>query len=370
MTIMKTLALLLVHVAALLLFSVTKNDAKPKLTFKPDGTFKILHISDTHYELGPDTPCQDIGAGLPCSKHNTTQFITRLLLEEKPDIVIHTGDIVDWASHPSHAGMDDLYGVSIQAEVLWAASLGNHDAQSDLNRSQVMDYIVNMQNTLSEVNAIGEGETKSYGNFYLEIFNSSSSKYPSFRTYHLDANTNNASINPQQVSWFTHISTVLNSQAEAPAVAFFHIPLQEYYIAALTGNISGHWNEPIDCQPVDNGLFSALLSAGDVKATFVGHDHTNDFCADYKGIQLCYEGSPGYQAYGRAKWPRRGRVTELRDWGATVTSWKRLDDAAHTIVDKEVLWSANHAADFSHRSPSGVQDQSDLGSVRHQPGHQ
>merc|ERR1719277_1488117 len=105
-----------------------------------------------------------------------------------------------------------------------------------------MDYIVNMENTVAEVNAIGEGDTRSYGNYYLEIFNNSLSQHPSFRTYHLDSNTNNASINPQQVSWFSYKSAELNNQSATPALAFFHIPLQEYQTVAKTGNISGHWN--------------------------------------------------------------------------------------------------------------------------------
>jgi len=343
--------------AALLMLSVTIIDAKPKLTFKPDGTFKILHISDTHYEMNPDTPCQAIEEGLPCNKHNTTEFIAALLQEEKPDIVVHTGDIIDWDTNPDWAGMDDVYGVSIQADVLWAATLGNHDDDGDLSRRQVMDYIVNMKNALSvnnEENIMGEeeGDLKSYGNFYLEIFNTSTSKSPSFRTYHLDSSTNNASINPEQVSWFTNISSELKSQAAVPALAFFHIALEEYGIAAKNSNISGTWNEPVSNQPINNGLFSALKEAGDVKATFCGHDHTNDFCADHEGIQLCYQGSAGYQAYTFKGWPRRCRVTELRDWGATVTSWKRLGDVGNSIVDKEVLWSANHPADFSHRKKS------------------
>jgi len=33
----------------------------------------------------------------------------------------------------------------------------------------------------------------------------------------------------------------------------------------------------------------------------VGHDHTNDFCAAWEGVQLCYEGSPGFTAYGRCR---------------------------------------------------------------------
>ena len=90
------------------------------------------------------------------------------------------------------------------------------------------------------------------------------------------------------------------------------------------------------------------MATGDVKATFVGHDHTNDFCKKYQGVQLCYEGSPGYQAYGREGWPRRSRVTLIQDYGRRVVSWKRLDDLSASVVDRETLWSA--AGDDLHGS--------------------
>ena len=77
-----------------------------------------------------------------------------------------------------------------------------------------------------------------------------------------------------------------------------------------------------------------------MKATFVGHDHTNDWCKLYEGVQLCYEGSPGYQAYGRDGWARRSRVTLVEDFGRRVVSWKRLDDVDASVVDRETLWTS------------------------------
>jgi len=92
----------------------------------------------------------------------------------------------------------------------------------------------------------------------------------------------------------------------------------------------------------------------------VGHDHTNDFCAAWEGVQLCYEGSPGFTAYGRCDdggrscYMRRARVTELQiDVGrrrlAAVRTWKRVDAggsvAAAARLDDELLWtSANRSA--------------------------
>merc|ERR1712050_129485 len=134
---------------------------------------------------------------------------------------------------------------------------------------------------------------------------------------------------------------------------FFHVPLEEYFVALHQSgaNISGHQNEAVSFSAGEGDLFAALKSRNDVKATFCGHDHTNDYCVHYQGIQLCYEGSPGYQAYGKDGWSRRARVTELRKFGAEVWSWKRLDDAipAGTVVDEEMLWSASGPLQSSNR---------------------
>ena len=49
------------------------------------------------------------------------------------------------------------------------------------------------------------------------------------------------------------------------------------------------------------------------------------------------------QAYGNVDVPRRARVTELRGFGASVVSWKRLDTSTGSgiIVDHETLWGVD-----------------------------
>ncbi len=66
---------------------------------------------------------------------------------EKPDLVVHTGDIIDGDTHTASQGMEDLYGVSFGAGLPWAATIGNHDCQSDLSRPQLMDYILSLPKT-------------------------------------------------------------------------------------------------------------------------------------------------------------------------------------------------------------------------------
>lgn len=319
----------------LLLFLFFNISFTTSLTFKDDGTFKILHVSDTHYEYSDNPHCSDVEYPQYCSRKNTTDFLDRVYKLEKPDLVVHTGDIVDWASTPAEQAMNELYGVAINNNLTWCGTLGNHDGQSDLNREQVMKHIVTMNKTLSQLGPYNDVNT--WGNYYLEIMYNNT---PRFRTYHLSSNNNDVSINKYQVSWYDYTARFLNSIKRLPALTFFHIPLQEYQIAIdlNQSQMIGAKNEKICCQPINSGLFDALLSVNDTVATFCGHDHTNDFCINYRGIYLCYEGSPGYQAYGKIGWNRRVRVTEIREFGNVVVSWKRLDN--NKTVDEHILYNS------------------------------
>lgn len=59
------------------------------------------------------------------------------------------------------------------------------------------------------------------------------------------------------------------------------------------------------------GFFQTMLSSS-VVASFVGHDHLNDYCVLHHNINLCYGGGGGYSGYGDPNTPRRLRVIEVR----------------------------------------------------------
>jgi hypothetical protein len=267
-----------------------------KLVFNEDGTFKILHISDVHYEIPTisKSTCQDISQSqLPCDQSNSTAFLSWLIETEKPNLIVHTGDVIDWGTVPASTGMSEYYGISHKYGIPWAGSLGNHDDDSWTmpNREKVMNYVINLPGSLSLMGPV----ESSYGNFVLEIFSSANETTPVFRTYHFDADTQDSSISSDQVKWFQDTSKSMNQVADTPSLAFYHIPLEEYQIAISSGlPFSGHYNEGICYQPTNTGVFDALKDNG-VKAGFCGHDHTNDFCVNYQDVYLCYEGSPGFQ---------------------------------------------------------------------------
>lgn len=130
-----------------------------------------------------------------------------------------------------------------------------------------------------------------------------------------------------------------------PALAFFHIPIPEIREGPLK-NIVGEYWEYAACSSVKSGVLHTLVSMGDVKAVFIGHDHTNDFCGNLDGIWFCYGGGFGYHGYGKAGKPRRARVilAELgkgdRAWMGVerIKTWKRYDDEKLSKVDEQVLW--------------------------------
>ena len=81
-----------------------------------------------------------------------------------------------------------------------------------------------------------------------------------------------------------------------PSSIFVHIPLYEYndaYFEWLKNGRDqavgfGEINEKI-CSPADPmGVFDRILSAKSTKTIVCGHDHENNFSAEYRGVRLSY----------------------------------------------------------------------------------
>ena len=62
--------------------SVLNDKPVRKFNFRPDGKFKILQLTDTHYVAGDKR------------SERALANVIEMLDTEKPDLVIHTGDII------------------------------------------------------------------------------------------------------------------------------------------------------------------------------------------------------------------------------------------------------------------------------------
>ena len=360
--------MLVFHAAALL--------AQHRITVPLNGALRIVHVSDVHYHPEQMT-CSDVPRGAPCTHKNTTQFLQSVLEKEQPDLVAFTGDIIDGSSTLPKGAMDDIYGVAIASNVPWAASLGNHDEEASLSRDEVLSYVASLEGTLTQHGPVAN----SPGNFYVDVQTNATEVVARlvFFDSRLDGGAEHM-INDAQLAWFEQLTLQLPA---VPTLAFYHVPLRQYQDAIdASVPISGQMREPI-CNDLPNLDIFPTLKRGGVVAGFCGHDHANDFCAAWEGVQLCYEGSPGFTAYGKCDdaaatcYKRRVRVTELQLDRATaanlesIRSWKRVDAggsvAAETRLDDELLWSADEEQLRISHGHRQVRAATDVGPRRDQP---
>ncbi len=322
-------AKVLVSLPALVLFAVATCGAqsgpqeKPSLRFDAQGQFKIVQFTDLHLKEGN----KDDG--------KTIALMAQVLDAEKPQLVVLTGDVLGAAKEVRET-MELCSRPMVERRIPWAVTLGNHDDEGTGDRRGLMDVIASLPYSLSQH---GPREITGVGNYTLPV-HSADGKEAKWILYFLDSNAYPPEkslgkydwIHTDQVDWYRRTSRELTAQhggRPCPALAFFHIPLPEYdqVLADANANLAGYRYESVCCPDINSGFFAAMLECGDIKGTFVGHDHVNDYEGTLHGIRLIYGRATGFSAYGRDGFPRGGRVILIEDGKETFATWLRLENA-------------------------------------------
>uniref|UniRef100_K3WPG4 Calcineurin-like phosphoesterase domain-containing protein n=1 Tax=Globisporangium ultimum (strain ATCC 200006 / CBS 805.95 / DAOM BR144) TaxID=431595 RepID=K3WPG4_GLOUD len=331
-------------------------------------SFKILQLADLHFTGNPSHPCRNpptslVNAGVPCTEVLTAKFVNALLDLEQPDFVVFSGDNVETFSPETHQAAIDAMTQGVEdRKIPFAAIFGNHDDESGFPREKILEMVMEKCKSYTQrgptsvdgvgnyqvsVHAPATGRWGQTGSPVLQIYFLDSGGYPN-RTTYPDVHMLYDWIKPNQVAFYRELSLAAQKDPQEPpnpAIMFFHIPLQEYnYDAAVDGNlVNGSKNEEVSSSNIPSELFSALVERNEVKATFAGHDHGNDYCLKRQGVQLCYGGGGGLgQAYGLADFSRRARVIE---WSVnyknerTIKTWKRLFDDLDQKYGEQVLFT-------------------------------
>ncbi len=246
-----------------------------ELKFNKNGTFKIAQLTDVHFKNGH-----------PASQ-NSLNLFDEVIRNEKPDLVILSGDIVIEPA-PVADGWEKVLKPFRDAKIPVAVTLGNHDHEHDLSREQVYELLAKKELCYSDAE-----------DFVLEIEGKGGKTEALL--YLFDSNDYSTNervggygwITSDQVNKYIETSekyTRANKGEPLPALAYFHIPLPEYTKAYENPTMPAIGSKGEDeCGPeINTGLFAAMVESGDVMGTFVGHDHVNDYMAYLNGIALSY----------------------------------------------------------------------------------
>ena len=301
--------------------SKRKDPAGPAQDFhyRPDGTFKILQLTDTHYIAGD--PRSD--RALRC--------VEELLDTEHPDFVIHTGDII--FGSPSGESARAILAPMAERGIPFAVAMGNHDGQFDLDRAALYDVIRSVPGCLNTPPDKGI-----YGHSN-ELFTLSSDR-PERAFFLFDSGDAVVLrgeeeihcydyIRYDQIGWYREESLRLrqeNGGNPLPALAFFHIPLRETEegLASPDRELVGNNEEPPCPSRLNSGLLAQMREIGDVEAIVNGHDHDCDYVLRHGPMFYIYGRFSGCDTVYNHLGLSGGRLFEFRKGEPGFRTWVRL----------------------------------------------
>ena len=303
------------------------------LKFNDEGKFKIVQFTDIHWVYGSD------------NSKPARERIIEVLDAEKPDLVVLTGDVV--TSKPAEKGLKEALAPIVERKIPFALTFGNHDEENDLSRKEMLAVVQGLEGNLTTTTSGLTGVT----NYVLPI-KASADERAAAVLYVFDSNAYSTIkglkgygwIEHDQIGWYKKTSaayTTANGGTPLPSLAFFHIPIPEYHEAIADENnfMLGTRKERACSGEINSGLGTAMLAAGDVMATFVGHDHVNDYAVNWRGILLCYGRlTGGSTTYNHIPKGNGARIIQLTEGKREFETWIRLKGG-------EVINHINYPAD-------------------------
>lgn len=244
----------------LLCVAMGSNAQINTLKFNKDGKFKIVQFTDLHIKW------QDTRSDIAFT------CIKNTLEAEKTDLVVLTGDII--YSAPADKNFRHVMEFISQYKIPFALAFGNHDREQGLSNAELLKIAREFPYCVaSDVeNLTGDG------NYTLEVKGGNDDKNKMI-LYFIDSNRGSLLegqgvggydyIHLDQVNWYVKTSrtyTKQNGGTPLPALAFFHIPLPEYNLAAQNENTTlyGIRREKACSPELNSGLFAAMKEQGDI----------------------------------------------------------------------------------------------------------
>ncbi len=314
-----------------------RSDSVTIAKYNADGS-----ISDADFKIMTAT---DLHLGVPGAELNnkSLQKLMDRIKDERPDLVIFTGDVV-----LSDCQQIDAVQLSMLMEktgVYWAYVFGNHEAREEKEYFKYLLY-KGLSYCPHCLDLFGDPALYGYGNFAIHIKNGENSVIKSLFLFDSGRNIQEKSIKKyglpadlkgydfikdEQTEWYiAEHERVTRLYGDAKTICYMHIPVPEYK-NVFDGNeqegftpsgkcemLYGTQFESVGCSPYNSGLFDKGREKGNLQALFAGHDHINDFCALYKDVYLVYTQCTGYNTYNMME--KAGWNEKDCHFGVTVTT--------------------------------------------------
>ena len=280
--------------------------------FRENKEFKILQLTDIHYVDGSPSDIE------------TVKLMGKLIQWEMPDLIVITGDTV--YGEGNLLVVADALEPVISSGIPWTFVFGNHDDEEIGNKAELFERMIKLPNCLAY-----DDKTAGYGigNHVVDIVNSKNEiawrlmLLDSGTYLKTDGNVEYDYIHESQINWYKEACKNVTS-----ALAFFHIPLQEYEDAYKNDPV-GEKNEDICYSSVNTGFADCMAGDGVTRGVFVGHDHINDYVGRYKGLLLGYGRASGYNTYSTEGYKHGARIILLNENDPRLfKTWQRLEDGS------------------------------------------
>ncbi len=316
-----------------------------------------MQAADLHLSTGLGKCRHALPEGTKCEADpRTLEFVERLLDDEKPDLVILSGDQVNGDTAPDAQSAIYKYSeLFARHRIPYAGIFGNHDDEGNLDRAASMAIMDGLPYSLS---TSGPGDVDGVGNYVVEVLGRGSTSHSALTLYMLDTHSYSPDehqyhgydwLKQSQIDWFRATSQSLKRKHKEYThihmdLAFIHIPLPEYRNPDGLKWV-GNWTEPPTAPAYNSNFKDALVDEGIVLVS-CGHDHVNDYCLpgldkDKKkpALWMCYGGGAGFGGYGGYYgYHRRIRFFDFDMNEARITTWKRLEwGNTESKIDEQII---------------------------------
>lgn len=316
-----------------------KQQKKPPLRFRKDGTFHILQLSDIH--LADPEMDDDEDRSVPLlNEARTFEVLEKSADLLQPDLAVLTGDVINGYWEEMTYGylykiIRKVVQVFASRGIPLAVTFGNHDSELNFHREIQTAMYLEYDKFYGTLNA---EEMYGCGNCNLPILSRNGSERKKFNIWLFDSGdyvrNENAKVlegydyvHPDQIAWYEKTAAALraeNGGVPLPAILFQHIPVQQEYDFIRTADapiegVSGYTDgdgrfhymvgaksgrlREAPCPPAGDHReqFDSWVKTGDVLAAFFGHDHVNDFVVEKDGILLAQTLCAGQWTYGKER---------------------------------------------------------------------